>query len=65
MKNNRRDFIKLAGMAGLGLTGAGIIPAYAGSEDKGQFFPGYNLEKTTFRSSTCQAMLLRNWKQCA
>ena len=29
MKNNRRDFIKLAGMAGLGLTGAGIIPAYA------------------------------------
>lgn len=29
MKNNRRDFIKLAGIAGIGLTGAGIIPAYA------------------------------------
>lgn len=45
MKNNRRDFIKLAGMAGLGLTGAGIIPAYAGSEDTGRFFPGHDLEK--------------------
>jgi len=29
MKNNRRDFIKLAGMAGIGLTGASMIPAYA------------------------------------
>ncbi|MDP3467303.1 MAG: Gfo/Idh/MocA family oxidoreductase [Daejeonella sp.] len=29
MKNNRRNFIKLAGMAGIGLTGAGILPAYA------------------------------------
>lgn len=30
MKNNRRGFIKLAGMAGISLTGASIIPAYAG-----------------------------------
>ncbi|MBC7759947.1 MAG: acetylxylan esterase, partial [Phormidesmis sp. FL-bin-119] len=33
MKNNRRDFIKLAGMAGIGLTGANIIPAYAEQVD--------------------------------
>ncbi len=33
MKNNRRDFIKLAGMAGIGLTGASIIPAYAEQAD--------------------------------
>jgi len=29
MKNNRRDFIKLAGMAGLGFTGVSILPANA------------------------------------
>ena len=28
MKNNRRDFLKLTGLAGTGFTGAGIIPAY-------------------------------------
>lgn len=33
MKNNRRDFIKLAGMAGIGLTGVNIIPAYAEQGD--------------------------------
>lgn len=32
MNNNRRDFIKLAGIAGLGLSGAGIIPSYANDE---------------------------------
>ncbi|SDM69389.1 Dienelactone hydrolase [Daejeonella rubra] len=35
MKNNRRDFIRLAGMAGLGFTGVNILPAnaeIAGSE---------------------------------
>lgn len=34
MKNNRRNFIKLAGMAGIGLTGAGILPAYADKRDE-------------------------------
>ncbi len=29
MKNNRRDFLKLAGIAGIGLTGASILPGYA------------------------------------
>lgn len=29
MKNNRRDFIKLAGLAGIGFTGSGILPAMA------------------------------------
>jgi len=29
MKNNRRDFLKIAGIAGIGLTGAGIVPALA------------------------------------
>jgi len=29
MKNNRRDFLKMAGIAGIGLTGAGIGPALA------------------------------------
>jgi len=29
MKNNRRDFLKLAGIAGIGYTGAGIVPAFA------------------------------------
>jgi dienelactone hydrolase len=29
MKNNRRDFIKLAGMAGLGFTGVNVLPANA------------------------------------
>ncbi len=29
MKNNRRDFLKMAGIAGIGLTGAGIVPALA------------------------------------
>ena len=27
MKNNRRDFLRIAGMAGIGFTGAGIVPA--------------------------------------
>jgi hypothetical protein len=34
MKNNRRDFIKLASMAGIGLTGASIIPAFGQSTNK-------------------------------
>ena len=34
MKNNRRNFIKLAGIAGIGLTGAGILPAYADKRDE-------------------------------
>lgn len=38
MKNNRRNFIKLAGMAGIGLTGASILPAYADKRDE----PGQN-----------------------
>ena len=29
MKNNRRDFLKITGITGLGLTGLGIIPAIA------------------------------------
>jgi len=29
MKNNRRNFIKLAGMAGLGFTGVNVLPAQA------------------------------------
>ena len=29
MKNNRRDFLKLTGMAGIGLAGASIVPSYA------------------------------------
>lgn len=33
MKNNRRDFLKLAGMAGIGLTGANIIPVYGEQVD--------------------------------
>ncbi len=33
MKNNRRDFIKLAGMAGIGLTGASIMPSHAEQTD--------------------------------
>ncbi len=45
MKNNRRDFIKLAGMAGLSITGANIIPVYAGSDEKGRNFPGQDFEK--------------------
>lgn len=40
MKNNRRDFIKLASMAGIGLTGSGIIAAYAEqTELKGKLSP--------------------------
>src|SRR5687767_11863056 len=31
MKNDRRDFLKRAGMTGLGLAGAGVMPAYAGT----------------------------------
>ena len=27
MKNNRRDFLKLTGMTGLGVAGAGILKA--------------------------------------
>lgn len=27
MKNNRRDFLKLTGLTGIGLTGAGMFPA--------------------------------------
>ncbi|WP_411274040.1 alpha/beta hydrolase family protein [Daejeonella sp.] len=40
MKNNRRDFIKLAGMAGVGFTGASIIPAYAEQLDIQSFSAG-------------------------
>jgi hypothetical protein len=29
MMNNRRNFIKLAGMAGLGFTGVNVLPAQA------------------------------------
>ncbi len=29
MKNNRRDFLKITGITGLGLTGLGIMPAIA------------------------------------
>lgn len=29
MKNNRRNFLKLAGLAGIGFSGAGILPTYA------------------------------------
>ena len=29
MKNNRRDFIKLAGIAGLGFTGVNVLPVQA------------------------------------
>ena len=28
MKNKRREFLKLAGLAGISLAGSGIIPAY-------------------------------------
>jgi len=28
MKNTRRDFLKLSGLAGIGFAGAGILPAY-------------------------------------
>ena len=45
MNNKRRDFIKLAGLTGLGITGAGIIPAYARSEDNNRYFPGHELER--------------------
>ena len=44
-KNNRRDFIKLAGMAGIGLTGANIIPVCAEQPDKQ--IPGSNIESAS------------------
>lgn len=31
-KNNRRDFLKLTGLAGIGLAGSGFIPAFASDE---------------------------------
>ncbi|SKB65755.1 Gfo/Idh/MocA family protein [Daejeonella lutea] len=46
MEKNRRDFIKLAGIAGLGVTGAGIVPAFAGSDNKSEIYPGYNKGKS-------------------
>lgn len=45
MKNKRRDFLKLAGLTGLGITGAGILPAYAVSEEMARRFPGHELER--------------------
>ena len=37
MKNNRRDFLKLTGLAGIGLAGAGIVPGCAATKsDKGK-----------------------------
>lgn len=34
MKNNRRDFLKIAGMAGIGFTGVGIVPALGADLNK-------------------------------
>lgn len=34
MKNNRRDFLKLAGIAGVGYTGIGMVPAFAVEEEQ-------------------------------
>jgi dienelactone hydrolase len=38
MKNNRRDFLKLAGIAGIGYTGTGIVPVFA-AESKRKIVP--------------------------
>ena len=42
MKNNRRDFLKLTGLAGLGLSGSGFMPGYEDASDR---------EKSFFRST--------------
>ncbi|MEQ7799222.1 Gfo/Idh/MocA family oxidoreductase [Pedobacter sp. ASV1-7] len=36
MKNNRRDFLKLGGLAGLGMASSGILSAYASAETSKQ-----------------------------
>jgi Oxidoreductase family, NAD-binding Rossmann fold len=42
MKNNRRDFLKLTGLAGLGIAGAGMLPGCATTKsDKGKSNLGY------------------------
>jgi len=38
MKNNRRDFLKVGGLAGLGLAGGGILNGFA-TESKSNLFP--------------------------
>ncbi|MCE5345145.1 MAG: Gfo/Idh/MocA family oxidoreductase [Bacteroidales bacterium] len=45
-KNNRRDFLKRTGLAGIGLVGAGVIPAYASGETgKEKASKGKTIEK--------------------
>jgi predicted dehydrogenase len=41
-KNNRREFIKLTGLAGISLAGAGILPACNSNENKGGSATGRN-----------------------
>ena len=45
MKNNRRDFLKISGMAGLGLAGTGVLEGFA----KG--FPASGLGGTSKNSN--------------
>lgn len=38
MKNNRRNFLKISGMAGLGIAGTGLMPSQASASDKNSLF---------------------------
>ena len=40
MKNNRRDFLKLTGLAGIGIAGAGIVPGCTSTKSAGKSNPG-------------------------
>src|SRR5690606_16681763 len=39
MKNNRRDFLKITSIAGLGVVGAGVLPVSAGIPTQGSPLP--------------------------
>jgi len=61
MKNKRRDFLKLTGLAGLGIAGGGIFKGYASESDK-QNKPGLDQLSRQYEKSHVQRFNMSGYR---